>query len=66
MVHGLSSSEACGIFPEEGSNPLAGGFLTAALPEKSLDWICIGLFGAQKGHQRPGILPCSVPLSLAC
>ena len=40
MAHGLSCSAACGIFPDEGSNPvcpaLAGGFLTTAPPGKSL------------------------------
>ena len=34
MAHGLSYSEACGIFPDKGLNPcplaLGGGFLTTA------------------------------------
>ena len=44
MAHGLSCSMACGIFPDQGSNPcpllkpvstaLAGGFLTTAPPGK--------------------------------
>ena len=39
MVHGLSCSAACGIFPDQGSNPvspaLVGGFLTIVPPGKS-------------------------------
>ena len=39
VAHGLSCSVACGIFPDQGSNPralaLAGRFLTAAPPGKS-------------------------------
>ena len=39
MAHGLSCSAACGIFPDQGSNPcppaLAGGFLTTGPPGKS-------------------------------
>ena len=49
MAHGLSCSMACGIFPDQGSNPsplhwqvdsfffffLAGGFLTTVPPGKS-------------------------------
>ena len=38
MAHGLSCSAACGIFPDQGSNPvspaLAGGFLTTVPPGK--------------------------------
>ena len=38
MAHRLSCSVACGIFPDQGSNPcppaLAGGFLTTAPPRK--------------------------------
>ena len=38
VVHGLSYSEACGIFPDQGSNPLfpalAGRFFTTELPGK--------------------------------
>ena len=44
VVHGLSCSAACGIFPDQGSNPmfpaLSGGFLTTAPPGKSLMKIC--------------------------
>jgi len=40
MVQGLSSSVACGIFPDQGLNPcppaLAGRFLTSRAPGKSL------------------------------
>ena len=40
MVRGLSCSQACGIFLDQGLNPramqLAGGFLTIGPPEKSL------------------------------
>ena len=41
VVHGLSCSTACGIFPDQGSNPpvspaMADGFLTTAPPGKSL------------------------------
>ena len=40
MVHGFSRFAACGIFPDQGSNPcplaLAGGFLTTAPPGKFL------------------------------
>ena len=39
MVHGLSCSAACGIFPDQGSNPCPlhwdHGVLTTALPGKS-------------------------------
>ena len=39
VAHGLSCSTACGIFPDQGSNPcppaLAGGFLTTVPPGKS-------------------------------
>ena len=39
VAHRLSCSMACGIFPDQGSNPcppaLAGGFLTTAPPGKS-------------------------------
>ena len=38
MAHGLSCSTACGLFPDQGSNPvfpaLAGRFLTTAPPGK--------------------------------
>ena len=46
MAHGLSCSEACGIFLGQGSNPrppaLAGGFLTTVPPGKpqTLIFIC--------------------------
>ena len=40
VAHGLSCSVACGIFPDQGSNPcalaLAGGFFTTASPGKPL------------------------------
>ena len=40
VAHGPSCSAACGIFPDQGSNPcppaLAGGFLTTVPPGKSL------------------------------
>jgi len=39
VVHGLSYPVACGIFPEQGTEPvppaLSGGFLTTGPPEKS-------------------------------
>ena len=39
VAHGLDCSAACGIFPDQGSNPCplrwAGGFLTTAPPGKS-------------------------------
>ena len=45
VVHGLSCSEACGIFPDRGSNPcppaLAGGLLTTGPPGKSLEFLLI-------------------------
>ena len=40
VAHGLSCSAACGIFPDQGSNPaLAGGFLTTAPPGNSSSFI---------------------------
>ena len=44
-VHGLSCSAACGIFPDQGSNPcppvLAGGFSTTGPPGKSDFWLLL-------------------------
>ena len=42
MAHGLSCSTACGIFPDQGSNPspeLAGRFLATAPPGKPLNHV---------------------------
>ena len=43
VVHGLSCSEACGILPDQGSNPvslaLAGGFFTTEPPGKSCSFV---------------------------
>ena len=40
LANGLSCSTACGVFPDQGSNPcllpLAGGFLIAEPPRKSI------------------------------
>ena len=42
VVHGLSCSVACGIFPDQGSNPcppaLAGGSVSTVPPGKSLSF----------------------------
>ena len=45
MAHGLGCSEACGIFPDQGSNPRLlhwqAGFFTSEPPEKLLPEILI-------------------------
>ena len=39
VAHGLSCSAACGIFPDEGSNPLTSRFLTTGALGKSQLWL---------------------------
>ena len=51
VVHRLSFSVACGIFPDQGLNPcpvLAGGFLTTAPPGKP----CVCVFKSPVKHVR--------------
>ena len=51
--HGLSCSSACGILPDQGSNPsseLAGGFLTTGPPGKSWVSFLMALIPARGLH----------------
>ena len=55
VVHGLSCSTACGIFPDQGSNSfspaLAGGFVTTAPPGMShLHLILKGILNLKPTH----------------
>ena len=52
-AYGLSCSSACGILPDQGSNPmfpaLASGFLSTVPPQKSLPMYCLFIFLYQYG-----------------
>ena len=56
MVHGLSCSAACGIFLDQGSEPvslaLAGGFLTTELPGKSQAFYYFLKNSKKSGHAQ--------------
>ena len=62
MAHGLSCSTACGIFPDQGSDPcppaLAGGFLTTVPPGKSL----MMFFFYERAHTEPATVLSALPV----
>ena len=51
VAHGPSCSAACGIFPDQGSNPWHGGFLTTAPPGKP--WIHLLVSVEPKSTTKP-------------
>lgn len=55
MVHGLSRSVACGVFPDQGSNLYVlcsgSGFLNTGLPGNSFSIVSFDVLNLKKFHE---------------